>query len=96
MITNRISTRLYEFNTRVLQPSPLIENLVPRLQAQNRGGYKKGTHTSLRREKLWVLGTEEILGPPCSLLLGVMAPLNIVESNHPSPHDLVMLTQKLH
>jgi hypothetical protein len=48
------------------------------------------------REKLWILGTAEILGPPCSLLLGMMAPLNLIESNCPSPHDSVLLTQKLH
>jgi hypothetical protein len=41
-------------------------------------------------------GMEELLGLPCSLFLGMMAPLNLVEGNHPSPHDSVLLTQKLH
>jgi hypothetical protein len=53
-------------------------------------------HVSLRREKLWILGMEEILGLICSLLLEMIAPLNLVESNRPPPHDLVLLTQKLH
>jgi hypothetical protein len=35
-------------------------------------------------------------GLPCSLLLRMMAPLNLVELNHLSPHDTVMLTQKLY
>jgi hypothetical protein len=60
------------------------------------GVKKKVTHTSLRNEKLWVIGVEEILGLPCSLFLKITAPLNLIESNHPSPHDSVLLTQKLH
>jgi hypothetical protein len=81
MITFGISVRIHELNTGVLQP---------------RGVTKKVTHTSLRREKLWILGTEEFLGLPCSLLLEMMALLNLVESDHPSPHDSVLPTQKLH
>jgi hypothetical protein len=47
-------------------------------------------------EGLWILETEEILGLPCSLFLGMMAPLNLIEMNRPLPHDSVLLTQKLH
>jgi hypothetical protein len=45
---------------------------------------------------LWILETEEILGLPCSLFLGMMAPLNLIEMNRPLHHDSVLLTQKLH
>jgi hypothetical protein len=38
---------------------------------------------------------EEILGHPCSLFLGMTTPLNLAELNHSSPHDSVLLTQKL-
>jgi hypothetical protein len=73
---------------------PPYRNLTPRFRTE--GVYKRGTDASLRREKLWVLGAEELLGLPCSLLLGMMAPLNLVEANHPSHRDLVLLTQKFH
>jgi hypothetical protein len=43
MITTMISTRLQEFDSGVLQPSPLKENLVLRLQAH--GGPTKEAHT---------------------------------------------------
>jgi hypothetical protein len=39
---------------------------------------------------------EEILGLPCSLLLGMAIPLNVEESNRLTPRDLVLLTQNLH
>jgi hypothetical protein len=54
------------------------------------------THASLRSEKLWIIGAEEILGLPCSLFLRTMAAQNLIESNHLSPHDWVLLTQMLH
>jgi hypothetical protein len=79
----------------VLQPSLLKGNLTPRLQAHRGGGHKRGAHTSLQREKLWILGMEELLGLSCSLFLGMTAPLNLVEANHLLPHDSVLLTQKL-
>jgi hypothetical protein len=67
-----------------------------RLQAHRGGGYKRGTHASLQREKLWIHGMEELLDLPCSLLLGMMAPLILLEANCPSPRDSVLLTQKVH
>jgi hypothetical protein len=48
------------------------------------------------REEPWIIGVEEILGLPCILFLGIMAPLNLIKSNRLSPHDSVLLTQKLH
>jgi hypothetical protein len=48
------------------------------------------------REKIWIVGAEQILGLPCSLFLRMMAPLNLIESYHPSPHDSVLLTHKIH
>jgi hypothetical protein len=74
---------LHEFDSGVLQPSPLKGNLVPRLQA-HRGGYKRGTHASLWMEKLCIHGTEELLSLSCSLLLKMTA------------HDSNLLPQKLH
>jgi hypothetical protein len=46
--------------------------------------------------KIWIFGAEKILGLPSSLFLGVMAPLNLIESNRLPPHDSIPLTQKLH
>jgi hypothetical protein len=60
------------------------------------GVTKEVTHASLRREKLWIIGAEEILGLPCSLFLGMAAPLNLIESNGLSSHDSILLTEKLH
>jgi hypothetical protein len=60
------------------------------------GVTKEVTHASQRREQLWIIGAEEIVSLACSLFLRMMAPLNLIESNHPSPHDSVLLTQKLH
>jgi hypothetical protein len=94
MITIMISTRLHEFDSGVLQPSPLKE--ISSRDYKHRRGYKRGTHASLRREKLWILGTEEILGLPHSLLLRMMALVNLVEANRSSPLDLVQPTEKLH
>jgi hypothetical protein len=86
MITFGICVRLHELNIGVLQPSPPL-----RLQAP-RGFTKEVTHASLRREKLWILGTEEFLSLTCSFFLRIMAPLNLIELNRPSPHDSILLT----
>jgi hypothetical protein len=90
-----ISTSLHEFDSGVLQPSPLKGNFVLRLQAY-RGPPKEVQTPHCRGEKLWILGTEELLGLPCSLFLGMTAPLNLVEANRLSPRDSVLLTQNLH
>jgi hypothetical protein len=39
---------------------------------------------------------EEIVGLPWGLFFGMVTPSNLVEVNHPSPHDPVLLTQQLH
>jgi hypothetical protein len=60
------------------------------------GVTKEVTCALLRRKKIWIVGAEKILGLPSSLFLGMTAPLNLIESNHPLPHDSVLLTQNLH
>jgi hypothetical protein len=77
------------------RPAPLKE--ISSRDYEHSGGYKRGyTGTSLQREKIWIVGAEEILGLPCSFFLRMTYPLNLIDSNHPSPHDSVLLTQKLH
>jgi hypothetical protein len=71
MITFMICSRLHEFNIGVLHPSPLKGNLVRHYEHSE--VKKEVTHASLRREKLWIHGTEEILGLPYFLLLGMMS-----------------------
>jgi hypothetical protein len=72
------------------------------LEMGNSGGeaaHRRGrgyTRASLRREKLWILRTEKIIGLPCSILLRMVAPLNFEESNCSMPRDSVLLTQNLH
>jgi hypothetical protein len=61
-----------------------------------KGATKEVTSTLLWRKKIWIVGVEKILGFPSSLFLRMTAPLNLIESDHPSPHDSVLLTQKLH
>jgi hypothetical protein len=39
---------------------------------------------------------KKFLSLPCSLLLGMVAPLNLIEVNHSMPHDSVLLIQNLH
>jgi hypothetical protein len=47
---------------------------------------------SLRREKIWIVGAEEILGLSCSLFFRVKTPLKLIEMNRLSPHDSILLT----
>jgi hypothetical protein len=47
-------------------------------------------------KKLWILRMKKFLSLPCSLLLGMMAPLNLEELNHSTPRDPIQLTQNLH
>jgi hypothetical protein len=90
-----LSGRLQGFNTLGVTVLPLKGNLVPILRAQ-RWITKVVTHVSLQREKLWIFGTEEILILPCSLFLRMTALMNLLESNSPSPHGSILLTQNLH
>jgi hypothetical protein len=61
-----------------------------------KGVTKEVTHASLWREKHWIIGAEEILSLSGSLFLRMMAPLNLIELDRLSPHDSILLTQKLH
>jgi hypothetical protein len=94
LITSTGRVRLQEFEPWDVTTLPLKGNLIPRLRAQM--VKKEVPHASLWREKLWIIGAEEILSLPCSLFLRMMALLNLIESNHSSPHDSVLLTQNLH
>jgi hypothetical protein len=80
------NTRLHGFDGGMLHPSPLKEILPRDLEQWG------DTCASLRREKLWIHRTKKLLGLPCSLLLGMEAPLNFEESNR----DSVLLIQNLH
>jgi hypothetical protein len=42
------------------------------------------------------LEKEEILGLPHGFFRGMVTSLNVVEVNHPCPHDPIMLTKQLH
>jgi hypothetical protein len=54
------------------------------------------TSALLRRKKVWIVGAMKILGLPSSLILRMTPPLTLIESNHPLPHDSILLTQKFH
>jgi hypothetical protein len=56
------------------------------------GVTKEITGASLRREKIWTIGAEESLGLSRGFFLGMATPLNLVEENHSSPHDPILLT----
>jgi hypothetical protein len=86
--------RLHELTAECYNP-PSLKEILPRDYKHIGGGHKRGAHTSLQREKLWILRMEELLGLSCSLFLGMTAPLNLVEANHLLPHDSVLLTEKL-
>jgi hypothetical protein len=76
--------------------APPLKKSHPEILEQ-KGCCKRGyTRTSLRREELQILGTEKVLGLPCDLLLGMMTPLNLEESNHLTPCDSVLLIQNFH
>jgi hypothetical protein len=49
-------------------------------------------NASLWREKIWIIQTKEILGLPRGFFFRMAAPLNLVEANHPSHHDPILLT----
>jgi hypothetical protein len=78
-------------NLGMLHPSPLKRNLAPRFRSAM-GGAREVTYALLRREKLWILRTKEFFSLSCSLLLRVMAPLNLEELNRLMPRDSVLLT----
>jgi hypothetical protein len=74
----------------MLQPSPLKKSCPEIMSIE---GVTKGiTSTLLRREKIWIIETEEILSLPCGFFFRMTTPFNLVEANHPSPHDLILLT----
>jgi hypothetical protein len=60
------------------------------------GVTKEVTCALLRWKKIFIVGAEKILSLPSSLFLRVTAPLNLIELDCSLPHDLVLLTQKLH
>jgi hypothetical protein len=66
----------------MLQP-PLKEILSQ--DYKHRGVTKEVTSALLQRKKIWIVGVEK----SCSLFLGMMTQLNLVESNCPSPHDSI-------
>jgi hypothetical protein len=75
---------------------PLKEIFTLRFRTAGGGVAKEVTYASLWREKLWILRMKKFLSLPCSLLLRMMAPLNLEEFNRPMPRDSVLLTQNLH
>jgi hypothetical protein len=78
----------------MLHPSPLKE-ISPR-DLEQWGDTKEVRCASLRREKLWILRMKKFLSLPCSLLLRMVAPANLEESNHSMSRDSVLLIQNLH
>jgi hypothetical protein len=78
----------------MIHPSPLKEILHRDLEQS--GDTKEVTYASLRGKKPWILRMKKFLSFPCSLLLGMAAPMNIEESNCLMPRDSVLLTQNLH
>jgi hypothetical protein len=44
-------------------------------------------------QKVRIVGAEKVLGLLCGFFFGMVAPLNLVQANHPSPCDLVLLIQ---
>jgi hypothetical protein len=78
----------------MLHRSPLKE--ISHRDLEQGGNTKEVASASLRREKLWILRMKKLLSLPCSLLLGMAAPLNLEESNHSMSHDSVLLTPNLH
>jgi hypothetical protein len=75
----------------MLRPSPHKRNLILRLQAQR--GYKRDYTHIIVEGKIWIIGVEEILGFPRGFFFGMLASLNLVEADCPSPHDPILLTQ---
>jgi hypothetical protein len=76
-------------------PPPLKKSHLEILEHQGVGA-REVTYASLRREKLWILRTKKFSGLQCSLLLRMMAPLNLEESNRSMSRDSVLLIENLH
>jgi hypothetical protein len=78
----------------MLHPSSLKE-ISPR-DLEQWGDTKEVTYASLRGKKPLILRMKKFIGFPCSLSLGMAAPLNFEELNRLTPHDSVLLIQNLH
>jgi hypothetical protein len=72
-------------------PPPPDRNLVPGLRAQ-RVLQKRDYNASPWREKIWMIRTKKFLGLRRGFLFRMVAPLNLVKVNCPSPHDPMLLT----
>jgi hypothetical protein len=46
----------------------------------------------LQREKIQIIRTKEFLGLLRGFFFSMAALLNLVEANHPSPHDKILVT----
>jgi hypothetical protein len=84
--------QMTQLTSRMLQPSPITRNLIPRLRAQ-KGVIEERlqTHITAVGENP-IIGVEEFINLPCRFFFEMVAPLNLEEVNHPSPHDPILLT----
>jgi hypothetical protein len=73
----------------MLQPSPFKE--ISPQDLEQWGDTKEVTYASLQWKKHWILRTKKFLSFPCSISLGMAAPLNFEESNRLTPQDLILL-----
>jgi hypothetical protein len=82
----------------VLQPSPFKGNLVPRLQVEGVLRIQRviAHALSLKGQKVRIVGAKEVLSLPCGFFFGMTAPWDVVEVNHPSLCDPLLLIQWLH
>jgi hypothetical protein len=86
-----IRVQMMCLNFRDVTTLPTYRNTFLRLRA-HRGLQKGEYNTSLWMEKIRIIRTKKILGLPCGFFFRMAAPLNLVEENHPSPHDPILLT----
>jgi hypothetical protein len=85
-----------DLKSRDVTALPPYKNLVMRFTNTEEVTKERGYNTSLWKEKIQIIRTKKFLGLPRGFFFGTAAPLNLVEANHRSPHDPILLTKQLH
>jgi hypothetical protein len=71
---------------------PPLQKSHPEIMSTKGVTIERDYNALLWREKIQIIRTKEFLSFPCGFFFRMTAPLNLVEVNHPSPHELILLT----
>jgi hypothetical protein len=81
-----------EFKFQGCYVPPPLQKSHPKIMSPEGVTKERDYNASLWKEKIWIIRTQEILGLLHGFFFRMAAPLNLIEANHPSPHDPILLT----